>query len=312
MKQKEKVIILLSTYNAERYLREQLDSLLAQTCQPDEILIRDDGSKDGTIEILEEYSKKAENVTYYMGENLGAKDSFLDLVKHAKDRDFAFCGFCDQDDYWKPEKIERAVKMLQQEGEGPVLYCGKTQLVDADLNPLPEQIHRRVRPSFYNALVENVVTGCTTLLNRSMYDLLLSYMPRYCIMHDWWMYLVASCLGKVVYDETPYILYRQHGDNVMGLESQYHMEMKNRMAKFKSRKSNISMQAEELVRLLKKNNIEQVEQGELGECLKTAGLLAHYKESMKSRLILAFGHKVFRQRRMDDVIFRVLFLMGMR
>lgn len=328
---KGSVIILLSTYNAEQYLREQLDSLLQQTYPEIRIVVRDDGSTDSTLSILEEYCQKAENVSYYAGENLGAKNSFFDLMKYAAAFDFEFCAFCDQDDYWKTEKIEKAVEVLQKKGRKPVLYCGRTKLVDADLKPLLNEIKRDIYPAFSNALVENIVTGCTTVLNRSMYDIIMKYLPEYCIMHDWWMYLVATCFGQVFYDDIPYILYRQHGNNVMGIDSSYKTEMKNRAKKYKSRKSNICMQAAELVRLMEKYGEEKeipkaescpsdirhfekkLSQPEnVRTCYEKAVLLAHYKKGVANRFRLVFGYNVFRQRRMDDFIFRVLFLLGMR
>lgn len=348
------VVILLSTYNAEEYLREQLDSLLAQTETDWRLVVRDDGSQDNTLAILEEYAGQYHQISYYNGENMGAKDSFFDLIKKIKGGQFDYVAFCDQDDYWLPEKLSRAIELLTQfstgemkeemqedlENELPLLYCGKPQLVDKELSFIQEKIKREIRPGFANALVENIVTGCTTVINRSMYEMLLKLLPEYCIMHDWWMYLVASCFGKVLYDEKPTIYYRQHGHNVMGIDESRTVELKHRVQKYKSRKSNILMQAEEFLRLVKKRGkgqngygnvssshykeqvhltVHEVEDAVIrvsrkeavNASLKRAYLVANYKKA-GNRLRLAFGKVMYRQRKMDDVIFRILFLFGLR
>lgn len=309
-KEKQAIVVLLSTYNAQEYLREQLDSLKQQDIPLLQVLVRDDGSTDHTIAILQEYEKDWDCLHYYQGENLGAIGSFFDLMQHVKDQSYAYIAFCDQDDVWLPDKLRTAVETIDQSAgtaDTPVLYCSKTQLVDETLTVLEDHIRRTIRPSFSNALVENIVTGCTTVLNAAMYRILLQHIPRYCIMHDWWMYLIASCYGQVIYDSVPHILYRQHGNNVMGIERSYTKEMKARAKKFESRRSNICIQAEEFLRQTEAQESETVKQ-----CRKKAALLAHYKDRMRNRLQLVFGHVVVRQRRMDDLIFRILFLLGLR
>lgn len=352
------VMILLSTYNAQEYLREQLDSLLAQTETDWRLVVRDDGSQDNTLSILEEYAQQYSCISYYSGENMGAKDSFFDLMKKVQCKQFDYVAFCDQDDYWLPDKLSRAIQLLTQfsfeeiteetqagsENDIPLLYCGKPQLVDKKLSFIEEEIKRKIRPGFANALVENIVTGCTTVINRSMYELMIKLLPEYCIMHDWWMYLVASCFGWVLYDETPTIYYRQHDHNVMGIEKSRTAELKHRVKKYKSRKSNIMMQAEEFVRLVKKQGLQKRKEWDgkhnvsflrleekthseglgiegtqikvsrkeaITVSLKRAYLLANYKKSA-NRFRLAFGKVMYRQRKMDDIIFRILFLFGLR
>ena len=327
------VLVLLSTYNAQDYLREQLDSLLEQSLKQIKIVIRDDGSSDDTIGILEEYSDIYPNITYYQGENLGAADSFFDLMKHVRKEAFSYVAFCDQDDFWLEDKLKHAVKTIDQltqySKKGPVLYCGKPQLVDQDLNILEQEINREIRPGFSNALIENIVTGCTMVLNRSLFDLLVAHLPEYCIMHDWWCYLMASCYGLVVYDEQPYLYYRQHQNNVMGIDGSYVTEFSHRVKKYKSRQGNIVKQAKELLVQMSQISVENPWSEDVkklpalpemlylshpvsvSNCRKRAMLLAHYKEG-KTRLSLSFGKVVYRQRKVDDAIYRLLFLLGIR
>lgn len=355
----QRIVILLSTYNAEKYLREQLDSILKQTRTDWQLIVRDDGSRDGTLAILEEYTKKYNTISYYAGDNLGAKNSFFDLMKRVENQDFDYVAFCDQDDYWLPDKLKRATKVLdlfsgQKKADVlgqahtvksfPLLYCGKPQLVDKELSPILKEIKRTIRPGFSNALVENIVTGCTTVLNRAMYDIVMQLLPEYCIMHDWWMYLAASCFGQVLYDETPMIYYRQHENNVMGIDGSRTAELKHRASKYKSRRSNISMQAGELLALWKKlEHQKKQEQGTyrflesnwerkqylpekaegndwmirvsrrepVAVSRRRADTLANCKK-LGNRLRLAFGKVIYRQRKMDDLIFRILFLLGLR
>lgn len=326
------VLILLSTYNAEKYLIEQLESLRMQTYPNIKVIIRDDGSKDNTLSMLEKFCTKHETFSYYQGENLGAKGSFFNLIKNAKDEICEYYALCDQDDVWEKDKVEKAVSTIRNiqynhDERLPLLYCSTTKLVDANLNQLPNQISHNKKPSFYNSLIENIVTGCTTLMNHDMYEIMLKHIPNYCIMHDWWMYLLATYYGYLIYDRQSYILYRQHGDNVMGIDGKYSTELKNRTKKFKGRKSNISNQAAVFCRNCKKTdfNIATPDFSNLDSSryaisskidhvkgYSVAQELSEYKNSLKSRMTIAFENKIFRQRKLDEIIFRVLFLLGLR
>ena len=107
----------MSTYNGEKYLREQIDSILNQDYPEISLLIRDDGSTDGTVDILKEYAQKYRDIDYYVGENLGVQNSFFDLMKRADKRAYYYA-FADQDDVWLPGKIKRAIELLEREEIG--------------------------------------------------------------------------------------------------------------------------------------------------------------------------------------------------
>ncbi len=301
----DKTEVILSTYNATKYLKVQLDSILQQDYENISLLIRDDGSTDGTLEILEEYAQKYDNVRYYAGENLGAAGSFFDLMKNVSE-DAKYIALSDQDDYWMPEKISVAVRNIRScensHKNVGVLYCTNQLLVDENLTPIDTTFSRAgLRPSFGNALVENICTGCTAVFNRKVLKAVVTHIPDYCIMHDFWLYLVASYIGKVIYDDTSYILYRQHADNVLGERSSRIEELKHRIQCFKSRYNTLTMQNKEFVRLFEMK-------GKKGELAK---LVADYKEGT-NRFKVATSSKVFRQRTADDIIFRILFLFGLR
>ncbi len=209
----EKVVVLLSTYNGEKYLKEQIDSLTSQQDVDVEILVRDDGSTDRTKDMLDVWSKEG-ILTWYTGENLKPARSFLDLLEKAPEADYY--AFCDQDDYWLPDKLSTAVSMLQENQSRAALYFCQTQLVDSNLNKIKSVI---INPllTFGESLVYHFIGGCTMVFNKSLRNLVLQYKPSFLSMHDVWVYKVALALGANIYfDSTPHILYRQHGGNVIG------------------------------------------------------------------------------------------------
>lgn len=208
------VVVLLSTYNGEQHVGEQLRSILEQLPARGRIVVRDDGSSDDTVAIVQALGDARIAVT--SGPNLGFGRSFLTLLAGAPpDADMVM--FADQDDVWLPGKITRAWQALQRLGEEPALYGSAQMLADSRLRPL-HVTRRWVRePSFEGALVENMITGCTAALNRPAVRLLQrAGVPQGVHFHDWWLYLVVSAFGQVVFDPEPTLLYRQHGANQIG------------------------------------------------------------------------------------------------
>lgn len=214
------VEILLSTYNGGAYLEELLISLARQDYPNLKVTIRDDGSTDNTLEIISAFNDRL-TLRVIQGANLGPCGSFFELVRNA-DPDADFYAFCDQDDVWLPGKISRAVALLANETAGqPLMYCGRQLITDKALN-VRCRSDMLTRPAqLGNALVENIATGCTVVINRHARNLLLDRLPapENIVMHDWWLYLVVSALGKVVFDSEALILYRQHGSNSIGFHN---------------------------------------------------------------------------------------------
>lgn len=214
-----RVAILLSTFNGERFLPAQLDSLLAQSHADCDIWVRDDGSSDQSLAIVRRYASTHPNIHIQAGKNLGFVASFYELLQSAG-AGYGFYFFCDQDDVWLPSKVGRALALLDTE-QGAALYCSRTQYVDRDLQPIgpsPDYDHRCI--GWGNALVQNIATGCTIALNSAARERLLSQRPGFCLAHDWWAYLVVSAFGQVVFDSESHILYRQHGSNTIGMQKQ--------------------------------------------------------------------------------------------
>ncbi len=175
--------------------------------------MRDDGSTDGTRELLAVYAARDPRLTWREGRNVGAVRSFLRLLSAATGD---LVAFCDQDDVWELDHLERGVAALARRS-GPALWRSNLLVTDADLRPLGRHDLVRRGPSFANALVEGVAYGCATLLNRSAVELVRAPLPDHAVMHDAWCYLLVSALGQVVYDPTPTVRYRQHDRNTVGV-----------------------------------------------------------------------------------------------
>ncbi|MFN9506217.1 MAG: glycosyltransferase [Rubrivivax sp.] len=209
-----RVVVLMSTYQGAPYVAEQLRSILDQLPPSGRVLVRDDGSRDGTAAIVDGLADLRVHVQ--RGANLGFAHSFLTLLSQAPaDADLVM--FADQDDVWLPGKIERAWQHLQPLGAVPALYGSAQMLVDAQLQPLRATPPWPGLPSFAGALLENMITGCTAALNRPALRLVQrAGVPPRVRFHDWWLYLVVSAFGRVVIDDRPTLLYRQHGRNLIG------------------------------------------------------------------------------------------------
>lgn len=212
-----KITVLMSTYNGEKYLREQIDSVLGQKDIDLALLIRDDGSSDKTVEIIEGYEKKDNRISHYVGGNMGPGRSFFDLIKNAPESDYY--AFCDQDDVWDCDKLASAIELLQSLNKAkPNLYYSNLRLVDGNLTFIRNAHEKPIdEGKKYSALARNVMTGCTAVFNKNTKDLLRDHIPNVNILHDGWLYLICKLFGNVVYDFIPHISYRQHGHNVVGM-----------------------------------------------------------------------------------------------
>lgn len=243
-----KVAVLLSSYNGEQYLKEQLDSIWAQTGDFSlDIWVRDDGSTDTTQALLAQYA--AENkLQWYTGENLGPARSFLDLVRHCPGYDYY--AFSDQDDRWNPDKLERAIRALQDK-QGPALYAANARLVDRALNPLGRSTHSQSPHYDYYTLVCGAsVLGCTCVFNKALAQAVQEKpLPEDLIMHDYYLAVLCAFLGgAVIYDHNPVMDYRQHGENVVGTQWTKTAALKNRLRRItKPAKVSIALQAQSLL-----------------------------------------------------------------
>ncbi|MFT4862839.1 MAG: glycosyltransferase involved in cell wall biosynthesis [Pseudohongiellaceae bacterium] len=228
-----KIVILLSVYNGEKFLPAQLDSLLAQTYQNFIVLIRDDGSKDQSFELVSAYANSHPDKFLVLprdGVNYGPSGGFSALMQYALNHsnqlsaDPLYLMFCDQDDSWFESKIEvQLTALLAAQQENPAIPL----LVHSDLEVVSEQGELIApslisfqgleiqRNSFSNLVISNLVTGCTVMFNQALAEKCMP-VPETAIMHDWWLALTAAAFGKLVFLDQPLIHYRQHQNNTIG------------------------------------------------------------------------------------------------
>lgn len=222
------VAICMATYNGEKYLSEQIDSILNQTYSDWILFIRDDNSKDSTGEIIQRYSLKyKEKIVWITDPSLAggsAKKNFASVLSWVSTHyNFCYFMFADQDDVWLDSKIEKSMNLLrEQEAKEniPVLVHTDLKVVDQDLTVLGNSFfaYRALDPDrsdLRHLLIQNNVTGCTMLWNKALNELL-AIQSDTVAMHDWWIALAACCFGKILVLKEPMILYRQHGNNVLG------------------------------------------------------------------------------------------------
>lgn len=204
--------VVMATYNGAKYISEQLDSILAQTLAPDEVIIVDDCSVDNTWEILNEYAHCNSKIKLYRNNiNLGVVKSFEYALTLPSGE---FVALADQDDYWLSDKLELLIKNI---GANWLIHSD-AYIVDANLNVISKS-YNKLRPYHDNSLnmylMRNNVTGCTVLLHRSLLKLALPFPPNV-IMHDHYLALCARFCDKLTYLDLPLLKYRQHDQNVVG------------------------------------------------------------------------------------------------
>ena len=217
---KSEVCVLLSTYNGEKFLEYQLESLFSQTYKKFDLIVRDDGSIDKTISILEKYKIK-----YFNCKNIGVVKSFLNLLRYSKSKNYEFYFFCDQDDIWDKNKVERQLAFIESlDLNKPILIHSDMKVIDENNKLINDSFFEfnkldKNKKSFNYLLVQNNITGNSILFNKKLADLIEYH--NNIIMHDWWIGLIASVFGKIYFIDEPLVFYRKHSCNVIGLDKYY-------------------------------------------------------------------------------------------
>lgn len=248
-----KVCVLMSTYNGEKYLLEQIESILNQENVLVSLLVRDDGSKDNTIKILKSYEKEEKLKLILDKRNLGPANSFMEILYNSPD--YEYYAFADQDDIWLKNKLLTAIEQLK-DFSVPALYCSN-QLVYK--NEIVEGLRFKKEPNhgLVQAICGNIFSGCTMVFNKDLADVLKKNKPSPEVlrirMHDTWVMAVAEYIGTVVYDHNSYIEYRIHANNTVGLKT-------NKINRFIHKISNKngrhgrSLLAKELMKVVNENS----------------------------------------------------------
>ena len=256
-----RVSVVLSTYNGEKYVKEQIDSILSSSYQDIDLYIRDDISSDRTLEILKGYHDIAPDRIHVLQNevNLGCTLNFLQGIC---DTTADYIMLCDQDDVWKPNKIGETLRRMQhmeaQLGkETPIAVFTDAEVVDTSLNRRYASFFRSSKldprkTDLPHILMENKLIGCTVMMNASLRKVLKSRkLPKTARYHDWWLALIAASMGKIGFLPEQTILYRQHDSNVVG-SSSFLSYFKDRITSLKKQKRAIlalEKQAEEFLEL---------------------------------------------------------------
>ncbi len=220
--------ILMATYNGEKFIGEQIKSIVDQSYTDWTLLIHDDGSTDSTISIIEEYVKMYPEKIKFILDGVktgGAKNNFYHLMKLSSAE---YIMFADQDDIWEVDKVQLAYDVISKNEkklgkEMPILCHSDLVVVDSKLKVINDSFFDmqkldHCKNRFSDLLVQNNITGCTTIFNKALLDKCRT-MPAEAIMHDWWLGLVASAFGVVCFMGGKKIRYRQHGNNTEGAKN---------------------------------------------------------------------------------------------
>lgn len=297
----KKVAVVMSTYNGEKYVREQLDSILNQTYKNIEIIVRDDGSKDNTVNIIKEYQEKYSNIKLVIGKNLGFIKSFFELLKITESDYYAYA---DQDDIWIENKIELAVNLLDElDNSKPNMAFGNSDYYDENMNLIGEGEKNR-KFSFNRALFECIGQGMTMTINKKTRDYIVNNPPNNCFFHDWWTYLICIGLGNVAYSNVTTVKYRRFKKNATSEGQGY-----------------IRLLVWRIKNLLLNNGIKDVKRQMINykeiyykdlkeEDKKILELFSNEKYNFFSALKKAFYPKRLRRRLVDDFMLRVIFILG--
>lgn len=299
-----KVSIIVSTYNGEKYIKEQIDSLLNQKYKNIDIYVRDDGSKDATPHILKEYKEKYPNIKIYLENNIGVVGSFFNCLKKAIENSEYFA-FCDQDDIWHNDKIEKAINKLKTlKDNKPKLYFSEFNYCDEKMKYDSTSKMNRKGYNFRNSLVECVSSGNTMLFDKKMAELILENDTNDICLHDWWVYMLATSLGSIIYDPEPSLEYRRTGNNVTPggggfLKLQF----------FRIKKFLVSDYFKNIRKQIKKFNYcyyDKVSE----EDKKLLDLFNTQNYNIKNTLKKVMWPKYFRQKKFDEILIRCMFLIG--
>ena len=302
-----KIAVLMCTYNGENNLREQINSIMRQNGVSVSLYVRDDGSNDKTLEILEEYHLNGD-LTWFQGENIGPAAGFMELLYQTANEDYDYFAFSDQDDIWLETKLLDAVEKIEDCMDSQYILYGANQTLLKDGIPTDNVYDEMPILTTPYLLDHNKIAGCTMVINRKLARLIaesdhINTSVLKSRMHDLWLTLIASTCGKVVFDMNPTMLYRIHEHNVVG---EADISFKTRIARIKKdrgdRSNSRSRYAAELLRCFDRY-IKKEEKHVLE-------LYANYRHSVSTKLKFLGATKLIKQTGENTILFRIKILLN--
>lgn len=300
----KRIAVLLSTYNGEEFLEDQIESIFDQRDVDLTLFIRDDGSNDSTKEILRKLKNNKNNLKIYYENNVGVGSSFMRLIETVPDSYDYYC-FSDQDDIWFPDKLISAINKIQYE-EFPTLYTSN-QTVFEQIDGTKYLRYKDVPSvSYCQILHRNLVAGCTMVWNKDLQAILSNNIPTDDLLknriHDVWVAMVAACLGKIVYDSNSYILYRQHNNNVVGVKRDNYLKTAIQKVVNPKRLRGRSKLAKEILERFKYDISDKA-------IINTLERYAFYSDSIKNKVALIKDPSLvgYTRESYPDLILKVLF-----
>ena len=302
---KKKIVVLLSTYNGEKYLKEQIDSILNQKSSHQiDLLVRDDGSSDGTIEILKSYEAQySDRVKVNFEENIGYIHSFFELIRMAEGYDYY--ALSDQDDIWLEDKIEIAIKTCEaQEYEGPLLYGSSSFLVNDKLEIMGETQKNLRGITWDNLLIQNFFPGHTQVFNDALCKILKMEVDCSKIyVHDFWITYMAFLHGTAIFDNESHTYYRQHGTNTVGFGKnsiEWIVERLRRIGHSDNKK--IAAQIQYFYNTCAEYMDEEL-RGKVADFIES-------QSTLWKRSSYLFRTNLYRQKSFETILFKILYLLG--
>ena len=301
-----KVLVLLSSYNGEKYIKQQINSILSQKGDFSlDILVRDDGSSDATVSILKEINNTLEKkINIVLGDNIGCNASFFALLGYATGYDYY--AFSDQDDIWLDDKIQSAINMLESDDlHCPKLYGSCSFVVDNNLNKTGITTKQVRDISFSNILIQNFLPGHSQVMNQALINIINEKEMNIdnVFYYDAWISTVAAAFGKIYFDNTPHTLYRQHENNELGFGNGvlgWAIERYHRVAKGDATKT--SKQIKEFLRLYEDQLNHQY--------VKWIKQFFNSQKNILSRLRYVISCPLYRQSKIQTFLFKLLYLLN--
>lgn len=303
-----RIAVLMSTYNGEKYIKCQIDSILNQDLDNNlKLIIRDDGSSDGTVDIIKAYQD--ERIELHCGKNIGINRSFFELIQLANHQteEYSFFSFSDQDDQWDSDKLRIAINCISAEKENskPLLYCSASLHVDENLNPTEPKNKRIIKPLLlYNTIIQTVVPGHTYVFNRNLLNILsASYDIDRVNLYDSFILNIANICGKVIYDPNRHTNYRQHSGNACGFTENFLKWGYQRLRRhFNGETKRYARQIEYIYELFH-DSIPAEEKCEIQSFLAS-------RNTFISRARYIIKSKFYRQKEWQTYLFRIIYLLG--